>query len=138
MKELIFTNQYGDKKRFYRVSRWITIRQNCNPCERNGLWDYVEDGYGLHPYQFGFNLRNGLYLDYFRFGGKNYAIGQFVRCGSSYGPVSVYSCDENGETIVLSAVDYDCNIWGYNGWYMELSDTCDKVRLYCPVDLYRG
>lgn len=138
MKELIFTNQYGDTKRFYRVSRWITIRQNYNPCDRNALWCYVQDENGLRPYQYGFNPVGGLYLDYFRYDGKNYALEQFVRCGSCLGPTCVYSCYEHGETIVLSAVDYDSNIWGYNGWYMELSDTCDKVRLYCPVDMYRG
>ena len=115
-------------RNFRRVSRWIKIKQNYNPCPRNSLWDYVQDENGYKPYQEQFNPKNGLYLDYFSFGGRNYAIEQFLTLGNPfYTCVSYAYEDEDGKIHYLSGIDGE-NI--YNPICIEVDDSCEYVRVY--------
>lgn len=72
-------------KTFRRISRWITVKTNYHPAKNNCLWEYVTDGNGYKPYQAEFNPENGLYLDYFTFNGKNYAVEVFYHSGIPFG-----------------------------------------------------
>ena len=111
-----------------RVSRWITIKHNYNPRPNNYLWDYVMDENGYKPYQNTFNPENGLYLDYFTWRGRNYAIEQFWRLGNPfYTAFSLAYEIENGGLCYLSGVDAE-NI--YNPIYIEFDECCERVRVY--------
>ena len=118
-------------KDFKRVSRWITVRQNYNPTKRNSLWDYVMDESGYKSYQDGFNPVNGLFLDYFRFGGRTYAVEGFLACGNPFwNPVMYSFTDTDGKTHYLSGVEIDdcCN-----PLYVEFDEYCTAVRVYEEV-----
>jgi len=113
---------------FIRLSRWISIKHNYSPCKRNALWDYVQDENGYKPYADQFNPENGLYLDYFTFDGKNYAIEQFLALGNPFFCPITYSYDtKDGKTCYLSGVDGDNY---YNPLYIEFSPDCEMVRVY--------
>lgn len=122
------TYEYKPNKKFVRVSRWITIKQNYNPTKRNALWDYVQDGYGYHPYQEKFNPEEGLFLDYFEFDGRTYALEQFIAIGSiadSIGHAEGYI--ENGKRHNLNG--YDANDYFYP-LFIELDEYGERVRCY--------
>lgn len=121
-----------DGRKYRRISRWITLKTNYNPTKRNSLWDYVTDESGYHPYQDEFNPKNGLYLDYFRFGGRTYALEQFYVLGSVWlpGPPPMYD-DEDGKLGVIGTVDMDSNM--YHPIYGEWDECCEHVRLYEEV-----
>lgn len=113
-----------------RVSRWIRINQNCNPRKNNVLWDYVTDGSGYNPHNDSFNPADGLYLDYFTYGGRNYALDQFIRFGSiadSIGHFEGYI--ENGEKYYLSGWD-SCGSFFGPVLMIELDEYCEHVRVY--------
>ena len=113
---------------FRRVSKWIKVKHNYNPCSRNALWDYVTDENGYKPYQDAFNPENGLYLDYFRFNGRNYALDQFLALGNPFYTAVTYSYeDENGKTAFLSGVDSE-DI--YQPIYIEMDSYGEYVRVY--------
>jgi hypothetical protein len=120
---------YEDGKRtFNRVSRWIKVKHNYTPGKNNRLWDYVQDENGYKHYQEQFNPENGLYLDYFTFHGRNYAIEQFLALGNPFYTAVSYSYeDKDGKLFYLSGVDVE-NI--YNPLYIEMDDCGEYVRLY--------
>lgn len=116
-------------REFTRVSRWIQVKHNCNPCKRNSLWDFVSDGNGYKPYQDSFNPENGLYLDYFVWDGKTYAIEQFYSLGNPFWvPYTFSYTDENGKTAFLSGVDMYGDL--YHPIYVEFDEYCENVRVY--------
>ncbi len=122
------TYQYHAKRKFVRVSRWITMKCNYNPTKRNALWDYVQDGSGYHPYQEKFNPEEGLFLDYFEFNGRKYALEQFIAIGSiadSIGHAEGYI--ENNQRYFLNG--YDGNDY-FHPLYIELDEYGERVRLY--------
>ena len=128
MKEITCTD--GTKLR--RISRWITWHTNYAPRKDNALWDYVRDGYGHSPYNEKFD-KSERYLDYFRFGGKKYAIESFYGLGSAFlgGQPYMYE-DEDGKLGVVGALYMDGPIFG-PALYMEVSDCSQYVRLYEEV-----
>ena len=120
----------------YRCSRWIRIQTNYNPGKNNSLWEYVRDGYGRGPWDSDFNTGagSGLYLDFFRWDGKTWAIEQFLRMDYPA------TWEENGKLQYLSG--YDCNDY-YNPIMIEISDGGEYVRVYrelteLETDLYNG
>ena len=120
-------NENGTKT-FKRVSRWIKVKQNYNPHTNNRLWDYVTDENGYKPYQDKFNRENGLFLDFFRWNGRTWAVNQFFVLGNPfYTGVSYSYEDENGKECYLSGIDSE-NI--YNPIYIELDEYCENVRVY--------
>lgn len=133
MKDLIKFDVWNgsettDNRRIYcRVSRWITVKHNYNPSPKNALWDYVTDGCGYHPYNNEFNPDDGLYLDYFTFDGRNYAIEQIIAFGGmcEFGHFSGYI--ENGEKRYLSGY-LDNNL--YSPYHVELDEYGEHVRVY--------
>lgn len=114
-------------KIFNRVSRWIEVKQNYNPCPRNTLWYYVRDEKGYNPRENNFNRENGLYLDYFSYHGRNYAIEQFLALGNPFYTAISYSYHEGGKPFCLSGVDGE-NI--YNPLYIEMDEIGEYVRIY--------
>lgn len=117
-----------DGRKLTRVSRWIELKQNYTPRKDNSLWDYVTDGYGYHPYEDKFNDTDGLYLDYFRYNGRTYALGQFYLLNSFFLSEKPIEYIEHGEKHYITTVDMDGNI--YNPLYAEWDDFCEHVRLY--------
>lgn len=125
----------GEKDRvrsceFRRLSRWITVRNNYSPSKRNGLWDYVRDGRGNSPGSKEFNPKDGLFLDWFRFNGRNYAIEQFLLLGSMCEPAYYVFTDKDGKEHGLSGIDCE-NL--YDPLYIETDEYCEKVRVYRQV-----
>lgn len=120
-------NESGNVK-FTRLSRWIKIKQNYSPSKRNSLWDYVEGENGYKPCSEHFTPENGLFLDYFTFNGKNYALEQFLSLGNPfYCPVTYSYQTKDGKTLFLSGVDGE-NI--YNPIYIEIDENGENVRVY--------
>lgn len=116
---------------YKRLSRWIKIKQNYNPSKRNGLWDYVTDSYGYHPYQDKFNPAEGLYLDYFTFNGRNYAIDQFIRIGCAFDCMGrCLGYYENGDKHYLAGYEADDYI---DSLFIELDEYGENVRVYEEV-----
>ena len=138
MKELRSFDIYDGKEHerdynFCRVSRWIKVKQNYRPNKRNSLWDYVTDGAGYNTYSDNFNpeKNNGLFLDYFTFRGKNYALEQFIAIGCIWDNIG-HSAGyyEHGEKHFISAYDRDSY---YNPLYIELDECGEIVRVYEEV-----
>ena len=126
MKE--FTTIDG-KNKLTRLSRWITIKQNYNVRKDNSLYDFSTDGSGYHPYQDDYNPDEGTYLDYFHFGGRTYAISQFVALGSAWiGREPYRFVDTDGTITAVSAVDYDGCL--YDPIYIEIDEYGERVRVY--------
>ena len=115
-----------DNRNIMRVSRWISIKHNYNPNKRNNLWYYVTDGNGYREGQAGYDKTAGLYLDYFIFQGRKYAINQFLNLNNPFYciPVMFY---ENGKLQYLSG--YDSENY-YNPIMIELSEDGEQVRIY--------
>lgn len=121
-----------DGRKYERISRWITLKTNYNPTVQNSLWDYVTDGYGYHPYQKEFNSESGLYLQYFRFNGKTYALEQFFVLGGVWiGGEPIMYDDEDGKLGVIGTVDMDSDM--FHPLYGEFDEYCEHVRLYREV-----
>ena len=110
-----------------RRSRWIKIRHNYNPSKRNGMWDYVRDGYGRGEGSRDFDPASGLYLDYFRWNGANWAIERFNSMYGTMGAPPIFFEDENGKTSYISG--YDSENY-YNPILIELDDCGEYVRVY--------
>lgn len=117
-----------DGRELKRVSRWIELQHNYNPNKHNSLWDYVTDEMGYHPYQDDFKPENGLFLDYFRFNGRTYALEQFYLLNSFVINEKPIEFIENGEKHYITTVDMDGNI--FNPLYAEWDVDCEHVRLY--------
>lgn len=130
MKKLVAKGIFDGVERYtatiYRVSRWISIRPWINPTIRCQLWKYITDGNGEHPLSDKFDPKTGIYLDYFTFNGRNYALSQFVRFGTAWQPGQL-AYIENGEKHYLHGVDTG-DI--YNPICIEVDDYAEKVRVY--------
>lgn len=119
MKTEIITK---DGNTIYRVSRWIKRQTNYNPSKRNSLWYYVTDGNGYREGQTNFDPSIGLYLDYFRWNGRTWAIEQFLRLDY---PI-MYE-EKDGKLWYLSG--YDSENY-YNPILIEIDETGDYIRVY--------
>lgn len=130
--EIYDGNKQIDKRyKLVRVSRWIEVKENYNPNKRNALWDYVTDGCGYAPYSEHFNPKEGLYLDYFRWNGRNYAIGQFMVFGSIWDNIGHHvGYTENGEDHYITGFD---SHELFNPILIEVDEYCQHVRVYEEV-----
>ena len=117
---MIITTKDGNK--IQSVSRWIKIRHNYSPCKRNPLWYYVMDGNGYREGQDKFDKNTGLFLDYFVWNGRKWALEQFLR--PSYPEMWE---DKDGKLHWLSG--YDCENY-FNPIQIELDDGCEYVKVY--------
>jgi len=118
-------------KKFRLVSRWIKVRWNYNPTKRNSLWDYVMDEDGNRSYQDGFNPENGLFLDYFKWNGRTYAVEQFLAYGNPFwNPVTYDFKDENRYPHWLSGYD-ETNY--YHPISVEFDEYMERVRVFEEV-----
>ena len=122
----------NDGREFTR-SRWIKIQQNYNPTKKNKLWDFVTDDSGYHPYQEKINSDNGLFLDYFRHKGNNYALEQFIRIGSMVCPGEPPYYEDHEGKHLLCAVDFYGDM--YHPCYIELDNCGEQVRVYEEVNI---
>lgn len=121
-----------DGRKYRRISRWISLKTNYNPTKRNSLWDYATDEAGNHPYDRDFDPTSDLYLDYFRFGGRTYALEQFYRLGTMWiVETPIMYDDEDGKLGVIGTVDMDSNM--FHPIYGEWDECCEHVRLYEEV-----
>ena len=121
----------SDNRKFKRLSRWMKMKHNYNPTKRNSLWDYVMDGSGYKPYQERFNPREGLFLDYFTFKGRNYALEQFLALGNPFYTAVSYSYeDKDGKRHYLSGIDGE-DI--YHPIYIECDEYCENVRVWAEA-----
>ena len=122
----VFTTDTG--RDVERVSRWIQIQHNYNPNKNNRLYDYATDGNGYRTGSERFNPADGVYLDYFRWSGRTWAIEQFLYLGGPWGGGRPYMfTDVDGKTTVISA--YDCENY-YNPIMIEIDDSGERVRVY--------
>lgn len=123
-----------DGEKYERISRWIKLRQNYHPNKRNSLWDYVCDENGYHPYQDNYNPENGLYLDYFKFKGKTYALEQFYVLGGIWTsmPPIMYE-DDDGKLGIIGTIYMDGDLYS-PALYGEWDEYCESVRLYREVE----
>lgn len=110
-----------------RRSRWIKVCRNYNPNKRNALWYYVTDGNGYREGQTNFDPSSGLYLDYFRWNGRNWALEQFYRLGGIMGGAPIFFEDEDGKTSYIAG--YDSENY-YNPILIEVDDCGEYVRVY--------
>lgn len=112
----------NDGKEIVRVSRWIKIRQNYNVSKRNSLYYYATDENGYREGQTNYNPENGLYLDYFKFNGRTYAIKQFYRMD-----YPIFFENEDGKISYIAG--YDSENY-YNPLLIEIDECGENVRLY--------
>lgn len=113
---------------FRTLSRWMKVKHNYSPSKRNPLWDYVSDGSGYKPYQEKFDPKDGLFLDYFTFKGRNYAIEQFLALGNPFFTGVTYSYeDKDGRRYYLSGVDGE-DI--FRPIYIECDEYLENVRVW--------
>lgn len=117
---------------FLRLSNWLKVKHNYKPNKRNSLWYYVTDGNGYKEGQKEYNPTVGLYLDYFTFKGRNYAINQFTSLGNPFWCPVTYSYQTNdGKEVFLVGVDAEEY---FNPLYIEASEDCEEVRVYVQGD----
>lgn len=119
MKTKIITK---DGNTIFRVSRWIKRQTNYNPSKRNSLWYYVTDGNGYREGQTNFDPETGLYLDFFRWNGRTWAIEQFYRLD-----YPIFYEDKEGKYQYLSG--YDSENY-YNPILIEIDETGEYIRVY--------
>ena len=124
MKTEIITNE---NKTIYRLSRWIRIQRNYNPNKRNRLYYYAMDGNGYREGQNGFDPKNGLYIDFFHWNGRTYAIEQFIMLGSIWCPYTCTFNDKDGKMHYLSG--YDSENY-FDPILIELDEYGEYVRVY--------
>ena len=122
MGKVIETKE-GTKLR--RVSRWIKIRQNYSPTPRNSLWYYVMDGNGYREGQEKFDKNTGLYLNYFVWCGRKWAMEQFLRL-----PNFPVMWEENGKLHWVCG--YDAENY-FNPIQIEIDEYGEYVRVYEEV-----
>ena len=111
-----------DNREIKRVSRWIEIKHNYSPNKRNSLFYYATDENGYRDGQNAFNPANGLYLDYFKWNGRTWAIEQFMRLN-----YPIFYNDSDGKLGVIGA--YDSENY-YNPILIELDEYGEHVRIY--------
>ena len=111
-----------------RRSRWILVRHNDHPNRRNSLWDYVTDGNGNRSCSPRFDPSSGLYLDYFVWNGRKWAIEQFYSASGTMGFLAPMMFEnEDGKLSYIAGYDSE-NYW--NPILIELDDGCEYVRVY--------
>jgi len=113
-----------DNRELKRVSRWIQIRHNYRPNKRNSLWYYVQDENGYREGRKGYNPENGLYLDYFVWNGRTWAIEQFYRMDVPM------MWEEDGKLHWVAG--YDSENY-YNPILIEMDEYGEYVRVYEEV-----
>ena len=120
--------QTSDGRTIVRLSRWIKVHTNYAPSKRNALWDYVRDGYGYGPYSDKFDPGQGLFLDYFRWNGRNWAIEQFYSTSGTIGFLAPMMFEnEDGKTSFIAGYDsQNC----FNPILIEVDDCGEYVRVY--------
>lgn len=112
-----------------RVSRWIDIKTLYDISPKHSLYEFVEDANGYKPGNDRFNPNEGVSVDYITIKGKKYAISQFYRIGTMFCPGDPYKfIDTDGKIKSLCAVDYYGDL--YHPYYLELDDSCERVRVY--------
>ena len=94
-----------DNRKYKRVSRWIKIEYR-EVTKKHILFDYADDGQ----------------LCCFRYGGRLYAVGQFMRFN-----YPEFYTDEKGKKSFISG--YDCTQW-YKPLCCEIDDGGEYIRLY--------
>lgn len=110
-----------------RLSRWLKIHKNWHPNRRNELWPYVRDLDGYAEGQRGFNPSGGLYVDYFVWKGKKWAIERFIALGGPWGGPPVMFEDENGKKSYIAGYDSE----NYHNPILIETDECyEHVRVY--------
>lgn len=110
--------QGEDGRKFRRVSRWIKL-QNKVITDRHSLAEYAErDG-------------DSLILDYFRHGGRVYALGQFQRFGTGWSFAPPMFTNEDGKQSFMSG--FDCTQY-YKPYLIEIEDGGEYVRLFEEVE----
>ena len=114
-----------------RVSKWLPVKHNYNPSNRNSLYDYATDENGYRNGHIYFNPKNGLYLDYFTWNKRNYAINQFIILGGMMGGYPEMFNDVDGKLTVVSA--YDAEDY-YNPILIELDEYGENVRVYREIN----
>lgn len=110
-----------------RRSRWIKVRQNYRPNRRNSLWYYVTDGNGYREGQSNYDPSSGLFLDYFVWNGRKWAIGQFNSASGTMGIPPIYFENDDGKTSFIAG--YDSENY-YNPILIEIDDCGEHVRVY--------
>lgn len=111
-----------DPTRLYRpVSRWIEIEVSYVTA-RHSLWDYATDD---QPYV-DEDLHGKRRLEHFRYKGRQYALGQFMRIGW---PTGDYIRLETGEAIE----GYDSTEF-YKPYLLQLVGEENCVRLWEQVE----
>lgn len=126
MKEIVTK----EGRTLLRLSRWIKVQQGYNITPRHSLYDYCRDERGYQPGQSQFNPENGTFLDYFRFQGRKWAIGQFLLLGGMMGGYPIMWEDADGKLHYLSGYDLENY---YNPIMIEFSEACEYVRVYQEV-----
>ena len=134
MKTLIKFDVWDGKEKvdtrlkFERVSRWIKLKTNYNPTKKNALWDYVQDEMGYRTCQKDFNPDSDLFLDYFTFNGKNYALEQFIGIGSIADAIGHHEgYVENKTKHYLSGYDEQDY---FHPLFIEIDEYGEHVRCY--------
>lgn len=109
---------------YTRLSRWIKIKTNYNPNNKNRLECYIHDGFGYSKYSDSYDPKNhdGKYLDYFTFQGRNYSIDQFLRLD-----YPIFYQNKEGKTCFLSGYDLENY---YNPLLIEIDESGEYIRLY--------
>lgn len=121
-----------DGEHAFTRSRWIEIRHAYTVGKNNSLYEFATDEYGYKPHGKNFNPENGLYLDYFVYNGRKYALEQFIGIGSMACPGEPYHVKNNdGSISTICAVDFYGDL--YNPLYAEFDVCCEKVRVYEKV-----
>lgn len=132
-KHLLKNNRWETspkKVTFQRISGWIAVKHDYAPQKNDSLWSYVTDGDGFYPHEDKFDPEHGLFLDYFVFGGRRYAMNQFLRLGSIWAAVAFSYEDEDGKPSFLSGFDIEDY---FNPIHVEFDEDYEKVRLYREV-----
>lgn len=123
MKKIAASNGHN----LIRRSGWIDIKYNYHPNRRNKLWYYVTDGNGNREGNKNFDPSSGLTLEYFRWNGRNWAIGQFFSASGTMGFLAPIFFEDDGKTSYIAG--YDSENY-YNPILIEVDDCCEHVRVY--------
>lgn len=134
MKEIVITETWNNgnqtTKKIRRISRWIQVERTYDITPRHSLYDFCTDDNGYHPYQDKFNPERGIYLDYFRFRGRKYALEDFYRLGSMMLPFSMMWEEKDG-LHWIGGCEMSGNI--FHSLLIELDDFGEHVRVYEEV-----
>lgn len=92
---------------FKRASRWITLKFD-KVTQKHSLWDFTDE--------------NGV-LIHFKHGGREYAIGQFLRINAVW-----YLSDGT------RLIGYD-GLANFRPYYLEIDNMGERVRIYEPYKI---